>query len=268
MRQVFRSQRLENVEAAADLMRKQGIEVKIANGRSFRGHRRGNFSYDLRKASDPDTLPTLWIVNADDQPHARRILRELGLLESTRETGTEALPNDRFEFSPGSGAAKPGIRRWRIGLVVLIAIVIALIVFLPRRKPAPTPATTPATTPHAAPALVPETITETDSFRMDVPKALAARLLQIAAERSGANALCASIDGRDPAPEVIRQASAAGTTVLPASACGDAKAPKIAIENYQTDGSGGGEILLRINAEETPFIAQREGRTWKVQPKP
>ena len=45
MRQVFASARLENVEAVAGLLRAEGIEVKISDGRSYRGNRRGTFRF-------------------------------------------------------------------------------------------------------------------------------------------------------------------------------------------------------------------------------
>ncbi|MCO5054937.1 hypothetical protein [Thermomonas sp.] len=267
MRQVFRSQRLENVEAAADLLRKQGIEVKISNGRSWRGHRRGNFSYDLRKARDPDALPTLWIINADDQPRARQLLRDLGLLESTRDGNADALSNTRFEFAPGSGANSPARKRWRIGVLAMIAIVIALIVFLPRHRPASSAAPTAARAHAAPPPVVPEAITETAIFRLDVPKALAVKLIATVAASQGARTSCVRVDGRDPAPEIVSQAAAAGVTVQPASACSDPNALRVEIDNYLTDGSGEGEVQLKIGAAAAQgFRARRDGVHWSVQP--
>lgn len=266
MRQVFRSQRLENVEAAADLLRKQGIEVRITNGRSWRGYRRGNFSYDLRKAHNPDQLPSLWIVRADDQPRARQILREIGLLESTRENNPAALSGDRFAFTPGTGANSPARKRLRIGLVVMIAVVIALIVILPRPKPAkPAPAASPsATAPEPLP--VPEAITEPDTFRMPVPKALAVKLIETAAAARGASAACVRIDGRDPVAEVVQQAATRGITVQPASACAPASALQLDIENYLTDGSGAGDVRLRVGTDAARTLAvQRDGSVWSVR---
>lgn len=264
MRQVFRSQRLENVEAAADLLRKQGIAVKISNGRSWRGYRRGNFSYDLRKARDPEQLPALWIINADDQPRARQLLRELGLLESTRESNTAALPNDRFSFVPGSGASSPARKRLRIGLLASIGIVIALIVFLPRHKATPPIAHAPRSA--TKPVTMPEAITESAIFRMDMPKALATRLIQIAAARQGASVVCVQVDGRDPAPEIVQQAAALGITVQPASGCHDLAALHVEIANYMTDGSGEGDIQLKTGAAAAQTLrVRRDGTRWSVQ---
>lgn len=266
MRQVFRSQRLENVETAADLLRKQGIEVKITNGRSWRGYRRGNFSYDLRKARDPDTLPSLWIINADDQPRARQILRELGLLESTREGYADALPNDRFSFTPGSGANSPGRKRMRIGLLAMIGVVIALIVFLPRHTGTPPVAHAPRTSP-AAPA-IPEAITDTSIFRMDVPKALAAKLITTTATQHTLQTACASVDGKVPAADVIAMAAASGITVQAMADCTDPQALRISIERYMTDGSGSGDVQVTVgNGPAQTHYVQRDGTAWSVQDK-
>lgn len=265
MRQVFRSQRLENVEAAAELMRKEGIEVKIANGRSWRGHRRGNFSYDLRRVRDSESLPTLWIVNADDQPRAREILRGLGLLESTRDGKADAVSNLRFEFSPGSGANAPGRKRLRLVLLALIGITIALIVFLPRHKPAPAATAASAPPRTAAPSAIPEVVTETAVFRMDMPKALAATLIDTAATRQGVKAACVRVDGKDPVAEVVRQAAALGITVQPASACTDPHALRIEIHDYMTDGSGEGDVQLKAGTAAAQTLqVRRDGIHWNV----
>ena len=82
MRQVFSSLRLENVESVAKLLRDAGIEVRITNGRSYKGAMRSRASY-----SDQDTpKPAVWVVHSEDHIRARDVLRENGLLESTRPT--------------------------------------------------------------------------------------------------------------------------------------------------------------------------------------
>ena len=90
MRQVFTSPRLENVEAVAELLRAQGIEVKIAEGRSYRGSRRSTFTYRIEEDASPQ--PSVWIVHANDQPRGRQLLREAGLLESSRAGESSYLP--------------------------------------------------------------------------------------------------------------------------------------------------------------------------------
>ena len=81
MRKVFSSQRLENVEAVAELLRAEGIAVKIANGRSYRGRRRGGFSYDSRRI--PDDIPELQLCGAPLGIAA--LLKQAGLAPSSSE---------------------------------------------------------------------------------------------------------------------------------------------------------------------------------------
>ena len=45
MRKIFSSQRVENAEGVAQMLREAGIEARISNGRSYHSKRRGQFSY-------------------------------------------------------------------------------------------------------------------------------------------------------------------------------------------------------------------------------
>src|SRR3546814_12020332 len=80
MRKVFTSARLENVERVAKLLEDDGIEVRITNGRSYKGGIHGNFSY----RGEGNTMPEVWVVRSADQPRARASLREAGLMASPR----------------------------------------------------------------------------------------------------------------------------------------------------------------------------------------
>lgn len=112
MRQVFTSARLETVEGVARLLEDAGVEVRIRNGRSYHGARRRPFSF--REARDAAPWPTLWVVRPEDQPRARQLLREAGLLDSTREP-LPPLPEPRHAADPGQRAL-----RWRIALLVVL----------------------------------------------------------------------------------------------------------------------------------------------------
>ncbi|KAF1689819.1 DUF2007 domain-containing protein [Pseudoxanthomonas koreensis] len=149
MRQIFTSQRLETVEGVARLLEDAGIAVYISQPRSYRGKRRGQFSY-----SEPvpaSQQPAVWVRKAEDQPRARELLREAGLLATTRSSysglpqpATEALPS-RFEEGGGN--------RWtwrvRVGLLLVIA---AVAMFIWMRKPKPAEAPSPATVEQPAAA--------------------------------------------------------------------------------------------------------------------
>ena len=118
MRQVFTSARLETVEGVAALLNEHGIQTRITQGRSYKGNRRGGFSYiNKNRSSTPD--PAVWVVLPDDQAKARSLLREAGLMGSTREGYSElgAAPV-QAEPTPRSLAAR--MRMWLLIAVVIL----------------------------------------------------------------------------------------------------------------------------------------------------
>lgn len=126
MRQVFTSQRIENVEGVADLLRREGIEVRITHGRSYKGNRRGAFKYTQPKTGPQ---PAVWVVKSEDQPRARALLREAGLLATTRPADT-FLGGGQAD-APEAKAPDPQRKAMRIKIVLLIAILlVAMLQFL------------------------------------------------------------------------------------------------------------------------------------------
>ena len=127
MRQVFSSIRLETVEGVAKLLRDAGIQVRITNGRAYKGARRGTFSY-----RDPDTgpKPTLWIVSPDDQPRARELLRAAGLFETSRPDADAATMSPFV--SQVSEATAPSARLRRIIRMVLGLLIVAVVLGISR----------------------------------------------------------------------------------------------------------------------------------------
>jgi hypothetical protein len=264
VRKVFSSQRLENVESVAQLLRDEGIEVKIENGRSWKGHRRGNFSYDNRKASS--VIPAVWILRAEDQPRGRQLLRELGLLESTREDFSSYLPASRHGGAASGGFWKS--KHLRIGLLALIGVGIGLIAFTARKKDhsvAPVIAK-PALAKTAKPAPILETITELSVHRVDVPTALAALLLGDALQARKPAVACLDVDGKDPAPALLQALpTLPATRVYPASTCPKTGSFGIAVHDYMTDGSGRGQVQLDLDVEDAQLLdVQRTGSKWRV----
>ncbi|MCF7221093.1 hypothetical protein [Marilutibacter chinensis] len=230
MRQVFSSQRLENVEGVARLLEDAGIEVRITDGRSYRGNRRGTFSY--RDGDVPK--PAVWVVKSDDQVRAREILREAGLIDSTRH-------RDSFVASFRSDdaqVAQADARRRRISrikyslLVVLLIAAGAMTMSMIRNRPqAPSTASTPAASPAPAPDA-----TDATSIRPQTPEppfdgtpqptlpAVAEAVFAHELPQARLDIACLSIDGRDaPAPLIESlQASLPADSALKlvsASAC-------------------------------------------------
>ena len=164
MRQVFTSLRIETVEGVAKLLEEAGIEIYLANGRSYHSKRGGQFSY-----AEPMKLkqqPSVWVKRAEDQPRAREILRQAGLLATTRPS-----PDAPLVFAGAEAVDEPKKRplAWRIRIALLIAIAVAALVTVlrphkvqPPAIPAPAPAQQPVVDPAPAPA-------EDDTIRVRIP---------------------------------------------------------------------------------------------------
>lgn len=265
MRQVFTSPRLENVEAVAELLRAEGIEVRITNDRSYRGNRRSNFSY--RDGGDSGPQPAVWILNADDQPRGRQLLRDAGLIDSSRGGESSYLPLPALDGGGkrGEDAGKRGRMRIRLVLLGLIGIVAVLIAFSLREKPG-RDAAPPAQAKPQAPAIVPHAVEELQTYRTDVPTALAKLLAEgeIAA-RAPAQA-CIAIDGKDPTPQFMAALKVdAKTRAFPASQCPGEAAFGIDVHDYMTDGTGTGTVQMKLDADDARILdVEREGAAWRV----
>ena len=267
MRQVFTSPRLENVEAVATLLRDAGIEVKITEARSYRGKRRSHFSY--RDSEDAAPQPAVWIVHAEDQPRGRQLLREAGLLDSSRAGESSYLPLSVLERDKDAQSTKSRrAMRVKLGLLVLIVAVIGLIIFT-TRKPDAASATAPAKVApvkHPAPVIVPQATDELQAYRVDVPMALAKLLVEGEVAASAPAQACIAIDGKDPSPQFMQALQHdARTALFTASNCPGETARDIDVHDYMTDGSGSGSVQLKLDADGVRTIeVEREGETWHV----
>lgn len=131
MRQIFSSMRVENVERVAQLLRDEGIEVRITNGRSYKSGRNRTFSYSDSRS--PSSQPTLWVVRSDDQIRARELMRELGLPTgpSTRPVSDSYLATANApRLAPEKPVRSPTqqrIMRYRRILLIAIAIMAAMV---------------------------------------------------------------------------------------------------------------------------------------------
>ncbi|MDI1251959.1 hypothetical protein [Thermomonas sp.] len=272
MRQVFSSARLENVEAVAELLRAEGIEVRISDGRSYRGNRRSNFSYSEAGQSGP--LPAVWILNAEDQPRGRQLLRDAGLLESTRAGESSYLSLSTMHEARDSTKRKANTRtRMRIGLLVLIVVVSALIWY--SRLEAPT-ATTPASKravaavpsapKHAAPAIIPQLAEDLEVYRADIPTALAKLLIENEITKAKPAQACIAIDGADPTPQFIESlALGDATEAFSSSDCPQDAAWNVAVHDYMTDGLGRGHVQVESGGGKPRTVeAERNGIRWKI----
>lgn len=250
MRKVFSSPRLENVERVAQLLRDAGIEVRITNGRSYKGGIQANFSYRDNARTDP--IPAIWIVKSEDQPQGRKILRDAGMLDSTRVDTRYALPTSSSELRDDPGRKRAF--RLKIGLLVVIAVALALALFAySARMP---DATAPQT---AQDSVLPDGVAPT-------PATLAIAVLAGELPTRADQTVCIEIDNHDPAPVLLAALPPSPGKVLPASECAFEKWPVLAINNYRP---GDGKITLERRRDAALLLSQTydvrpEGDGWRV----
>jgi len=120
MRQVFTSPRFENVERVAQMLEDAGIQTKISNRPGFRHATKRDYSY-TGKAPEY-TWSAVWVIKADDQPLARKMLREAGLWETERERNEAASLPSYTGIEPAPPAPQRTASRVRIALFVVTLI--------------------------------------------------------------------------------------------------------------------------------------------------
>lgn len=280
MRQVFSSPRLSNVEAVAELLEGAGIAIKITNGRSYRGNFDRGISY---RGGGEDGHAAVWVTRSEDQPRARQMLREAGLLDSTRPD------QQRDSFLPDHlrmGGAKPVTSgRWlspgrlKVLLLIAIALVMGLAALWQRRSdPAPeVVAPTTRTLAHipAPAASAPDVLSARNAApviqRVDVPSALATLLIAHAANQRDFDKVCVQVDDAAPSERTLTLLAdlSNAPSLAPAAQCTEAsKLPSIRIDDYQTDGSGSGMVRMRIQQGklrvDQRFDVIREGHDWRI----
>ncbi|GAA5011033.1 DUF2007 domain-containing protein [Pseudoluteimonas lycopersici] len=267
MRRIFASPRLENVEGVARLLEGHGIEVRITDGRSYRGAIRGNFSYRDDAREGPE--PAVWIVNAEDQPRARELMRGAGLLDSTRTPLDSYLPAGDGEDS------KPRKRSGRLKLVLLAAIAIAVAVgsFTVRHASKPKAPISTATVDSPLPAALPDRMAEL---------LLLGELADL-----GDRTACIGLGGNDPSPDMLARLAKADARVAPLSACVQdvggisvraTKQPAIllALRDYVRTPEGGSVVLRRteqpLQPQDRTYDLRLDDGQWsfvaEAQPKP
>ncbi|MDN5782608.1 MAG: hypothetical protein L0H23_11420, partial [Luteimonas sp.] len=270
------SARLENVEQGAKLLEDAGIEVRITNGRSYKGGIRGNFTY----RHEDGQKPAVWIVRSADQPKARAMLREAGLMDSSRNAADSPLAMSFRGTNPDPGrrsSAQLRASRIKLGLLVVIAAIVALAFMnLPSSPP-----TAPSDTPSgAAPAPIRSTgtraavATGAGAGNTPAPDSLAIALLRSELPRRAGAVACIAIDGHDPSPALLAALPPTPGRVLPVSECpaaiaGQPAAQIIAVGKYEANDAGTGTIFLQrrnVGSHAVPqwYNVRRDGEGWRI----
>lgn len=275
MRQVFTSPRLANVESVAKLLEDAGIATKISNGRSYRGKFDRGMSY--RDSGNESSQAAVWVLRSEDQPRAREMLREAGLLDSTRpdQKRDSFLP----EHLQVGGAKDLAATRWlspgrlKVLLLIAIALVMAMVTVWQRR---PTPETRAIQPTITGPVVQGPSVMSTRNAaplvqRVDVPSALATLLITRTAKERGITQACVEVDEAAPSDRVVELLGITDNApkLADADSCKDgSELPRIRIDDYQTDGSGSGTVRLRVQRGalrvDQRFDVVREGYDWRV----
>jgi len=272
MRQVFTSARLENVEHVAKLLEDAGIEVRISNGRSYKGAIRGDFTYrdDAR-----GQMPSVWIVQSEDQPRARTMLREAGLMDSSRNAPDSYLAMSFRGTNPDPHVRNDAQRRAfriKLGLLVVIAAIVAL-AFMTMHGPSTSVPAGSAKPAAVATAVIPGDLTGRGT--RDTPDSLAVAVLRGELPKRADGIVCIAIDGHDAPATLLAALPPSPGQVLPLSRCparAVGKAPvaqMLAIGKYEAGESGTGSIFLqrrRVGGRAVPqwYTVRRDGDGWRV----
>jgi len=281
MRQVFSSARIENVERVAKLLEDAGIEARITNGRSYKGGLRGNFSY--RERDDDKAKPAVWVVRSADQPRARAMLREAGLMDSSRNAPDSYVAMSFRGTIPDRakrGGAMQRASRIKFGLLAVIGVIVAwTYMTLPNRSGSPQD-DAPAAAAPAAPA--PGAATTVAAAPGDLvgpgarptPDSLVAALLRGELPDRAGRVACIAVDGGDPSPALLAALPPSPGSVLPLSRCpapvdGRRSADLIAIGKYEANDAGAGTIFMQrrsVGGQPVPqwYYVRREGDDWRI----
>jgi hypothetical protein len=132
MRQIFSSPRLENVEAVEQLLEQAGIQTKVSDRATWNRATKRDFSYTDR--SPGGRWPAVWVVQAEDYPKARQILRDIGLIDSPREAALDTAsrgPSYLGDAANETPYVPPERRAARLRLVIFaitLGLAIAVVV--------------------------------------------------------------------------------------------------------------------------------------------
>lgn len=114
MRQIYTSQRNENVDRVVELLKSANIDTYVTNRRAYDSGGYKRFSYSDR--GQRIEWPAVWIVRAEDQVQARQLLREAGLEPAVRYADEVALARGQ------RSASNPAAIANRVRLIVLAAL--------------------------------------------------------------------------------------------------------------------------------------------------
>ena len=267
MRQVFSSLRLGNVEGVAKLLEDAGIEVRVTGGRSYKSGWSGRRTYN---DSDRGEQAAVWVVNSEDQPRARQLLRDAGLLESTTRSSESYVGpslHQRADDPPPLTRQRRGLRA-KIWLLAGIGIVVVLVFNAVRQSSPPPPAVEarPAAPVAAEPRIAIQPVAPpSERHTIETPPALGAMLIAAELRAQGVREACVAIDGK-PLPASERNALSSTATLHDPVDCMASDTIPLAIDarRYTTDGSGTGTVEVATTSRASDGTVAKETRELTV----
>ena len=118
MRQIYTSQRQENIDRVFALMSEHAIETTVANRSNWKRPSYQRFSYSER-VDDRDAWPQVWISRADDYTRARELMRSIGIEPVIRHADELAAVRNPTPTNQRRGTVV------RVRRIVMIAVVAA-----------------------------------------------------------------------------------------------------------------------------------------------
>ena len=206
MRFVYSNVRLETAEGVAELLRQNGIETLMRNGRSYKGNRRSNFSY----RREYETAAEVWVVHNDDQVKARQILREAKLIDTTRDRPIYLTELDEREKKARSARRKGlWIRVTILGALMLAMAFFGLQKYMAMNAPPP---------PLAGPF---------DNKARAIPAPIAVVGLQQGIDQAVMPVLCLSFDGQVAPQDLLQRLEGNGKKILAMNHCSRDNDPEV-----------------------------------------
>jgi hypothetical protein len=119
MRQIYTSQRQENIDRVVALMTENAIETSVTNRSNWNRPSYQRFSYTERN-ENRETWPQVWISRADDYTRARELLFELGIEPVIRHADELAAVRNQSPVARRRGTVT------RVRRIVLLAVIGAI----------------------------------------------------------------------------------------------------------------------------------------------
>jgi hypothetical protein len=117
MRQIYTSQRQENIDRVVALMRDNAIETKVTNRSNWNRPSYQRFSYSER-LDDREAWPQVWISRADDYTRARELLLGIGIEPVIRHADELAAARNPSPVYQRRGTV---VRMRRIVMIAVLA---------------------------------------------------------------------------------------------------------------------------------------------------